>query len=302
MSQSLNQDTVWNTESIAKELCQNDRLQIAVSASDTPFALPHHHYEKFLVPHKGSAYFFMFFEKGTTGHQVDLQPLTVLEGELLFILPNQIHTAPPLTEGIKFFTLGFAQNSSSLLPQQFPFLINPFNTAKISFDEVSKQRVIHLFRTLNQLLHTDKARTDTMIIIAYLNSLLTEFNSAYFRNSSIKSLNGDDISTFIQFKMKVENDFREQPSIASIASDLLMSEDKLCRIVKRYCARSPKEYLIQRLILEAQRILFYDKISTKELAYELGFSDPDYFSRLFKKCTGKSISEFLKYCKELSRQ
>jgi AraC family transcriptional regulator, transcriptional activator of pobA len=301
MSRPLNQDTIWNTETIAKELCQNHHLQIAVSASGTPFALPMHHYEKFLVPHKGSNYFFMFFERGTTEHQLDLQPLTVLEGELLFTLPNQVHTAPRLTEETKYYTLGFTQNSSSLLPQQFPFLVNPFNTPKISFDEPSKHRVIHLFEILNQLLHTNNSNTDTLIIIAYLNSLLTEFNSAYFRNSSIKTADNGDISTFIQFKTEIENNLREQPSIASIASGLSLSEDKLCKIVKRYSARTPKEYLVQRLMLEAQRILFYDKISTKELAYELGFSDPDYFSRLFKKCTGKSISEFLNYCKELSR-
>jgi AraC-like DNA-binding protein len=301
MSRPLNQDAIWNTETIAKELCQNDHLQISMSASGTPFELPSHQYEKFLAPHRGSAYFFMFFEKGATEHKVDLQPLTVLEGELLFTLPNQIHTAPILTEGVKYFTLGFAQNSSSLLPQQFPFLISPFNTPKISFDKDSKQRVINLFETMNRLLHTESTKTDTTIIIAYLNSLLTEFNSAYFRNGSMGSSDSDDVSTFIQFKTKIENSFKEQPSIASIASGLSISEDKLCKIVKNYAARTPKEYLLQRLVLEAQRILFYDKISTKELAYELGFSDPDYFSRLFKKCTGKSISEFLTYCKELSR-
>jgi len=301
MKPPLNQNTIWNTETIARELCQNDHVKIAVSASDSQYALPLHHYEKFLVPHRGSAYFFMFFKSGTTEHQVDLQPITILEGELIFTQPNQVHTAPELKEGIKFFTLGFAQGASSLLPQQFPFLINPFNTPKISFDEVSKQRVINLFETLNQLLHSENTKNDTLIIIAYLNSLLTEFNSAYFKNSRIKSSGDDGISTFIQFKREVENSFKEQPSITSIASKLSISDDKLCKLVKHYAAHTPKEYLIHRLILEAKRSLFYDKISTKELAYELGFSDPDYFSRLFKKSTGKSNSEFLMYCKELSR-
>jgi len=59
---------------------------------------------------------------------------------------------------------------------------------------------------------------------------------------------------------------------------------------------------MQRLILETQRILFYEKSTVKELAYELGFADPNYFSRLFKKQTGKSISEFLIYIQDLSRQ
>jgi len=47
------------------------------------------------------------------------------------------------------------------------------------------------------------------------------------------------------------------------------------------------------LITEAQRKLRYSNTSIKELAYELGFNDPDCFSRLFKKSTGKSASEFL---------
>jgi AraC-like DNA-binding protein len=55
-------------------------------------------------------------------------------------------------------------------------------------------------------------------------------------------------------------------------------------------------------MLEAQRILFYEKSTGKELAYELGFADPDYFSRLFKKYTGKTISKFLIYIQDLSRQ
>jgi AraC-like DNA-binding protein len=302
MYKSPNQNNVWNTEIIAKELCQNDHLKIAVSASDSAYALPRHQYEKFLVPHKGSAYFFMFFEKGTTEHQVDLQPLTVAEGELLFTMPNQIHTAPPLKEGVKFFTLGFAQNASSLLPRQFPFLINPFHRPKIIFDESAQQRVINLFEIINKLLYSNHTRNDTVIVIAYLNSLLTEFNNAYFKNGKIQHSDDDDISTFIQFKLEIENSFKEHPSVAAIASKLSISDDKLCKIVKHYSTQTPKEYLIQRLILEARRVLFYEKISTKELAYELGFSDPDYFSRLFKKNTGKSISEFLSYCKELSRQ
>ena len=53
-------------------------------------------------------------------------------------------------------------------------------------------------------------------------------------------------------------------------------------------------------MLEAQRKLHYSKLSAKEVAYELGFSDPDYFSRLFKKSTGKSVSSYLEDLQDLS--
>jgi AraC-like DNA-binding protein len=53
-------------------------------------------------------------------------------------------------------------------------------------------------------------------------------------------------------------------------------------------------------MLEAQRRLHYSKPTIKELAYDLGFNDPDYFSRLFKKATKKSIKKYLSDIQDLS--
>jgi len=53
-------------------------------------------------------------------------------------------------------------------------------------------------------------------------------------------------------------------------------------------------------MIEAQRKLHYSNLSVKELAYELGFNDADYFSKFFKKCTGQSVTEFLGNTQDLS--
>jgi AraC family transcriptional activator of pobA len=293
---------VWNTGKIMDELSQHDKLRIVISSSDPTYSLPKHQYEKFNTPHRGDAYFFMFFEKGVTDHRVDWQTVRIVDGQLLFIMPNQVHASPPLKKGLKFHTLSFARNLLSLIPQQLPFLINPFNTPKITFDDTAGKRVSRLFEMLNQLLHDDHIKNDTGLILAYLNSLLTEFNTAYFNGLNPGGTDAEDISIFIQFKIRVENEFTSQPPVAAVAAKMLITENKLYKIVKHYSGFSPKEYLIQRLILEAQRIIFYDKPAAKELAYELGFSDPDYFSRLFKKKTGKSISQFVDEVEDLSRK
>ena len=47
-----------------------------------------------------------------------------------------------------------------------------------------------------------------------------------------------------------------------------------------------------RIILEAKRLLAYTAMSSKEIAYELGYDDPAYFSRLFFIKTGDSPSGF----------
>jgi AraC family transcriptional activator of pobA len=42
---------------------------------------------------------------------------------------------------------------------------------------------------------------------------------------------------------------------------------------------------MQEVVLEAKRLLYYSRLNVKEIAYELGYEDHTYFSRLFKQNT-----------------
>lgn len=135
--------------------------------------------------------------------------------------------------------------------------------------------------------------TEPELILAHLNSLLTEINMAYFALD--KSPADDKLSKYIRFKLFVENNLTLQPTIVAIAEELALNTNGLYQIVKQHSGLSPKEFIINRLILEAKRRLYYaESSSIKELAFELGFNDPDYFSRLFKKTTGQTIATFVK--------
>ena len=125
---------------------------------------------------------------------------------------------------------------------------------------------------------------------------------AYFKNKEPINILNNNLSKFIEFKLVVETHLTEQPSINTIAEKLALTTNSLYRIVKEYSGTSPKDFLTNRLMIEAQRKLQYSNLSVKELAYELGFNDPDYFSRLFKKCTGKNVSEVLEKRQDLSRE
>lgn len=271
---------------------QNDELGIKIRSNDNPY-LSVDIQEKILQPRRLSSYFIVLIESGSITYNLDLQDFALTDGHLLFAIPNQIFTPPAKTENLKYFKLLFDENTLALLPQQFPFLVNPLNAQTIILDSAVKERVIKVFGILDQILLSDKYETDTEIILAYLNSLLSEFNSAYFKSKGPVNIINTNLSKFVEFKLVVETNLTEQPSINAIAEKLALSTNSLYRIVKEYAGTSPKDYFISRLIAEAQRRLRYSNTSVKELAYELGFNDPDYFSRLFKKSTGKSVSEFL---------
>lgn len=238
-----------------------------------------------------SYYFFLFVLDGSGFHSVDLENYEIGKQELIFSLPYQVQQFPDAAHGSNYYKLGFDEQCLSRLPIQYPFLLNPLNQQKISFSQSAARRLQDIFRILLSLLQSSDS--DQELILAYLNSLLTEINAAYF--ACCKKPADDKLEKFIGFKVFVENNFVDHPTITQIAQELAVSTDTLYHIVKQYSGSSPKEFITHRLILEARRRLHYRQhITVKELAFELGFNDPDYFSRLFKKITGKTVANFFK--------
>lgn len=267
---------------------QNDKLPIRLVTPGFGH-LTVEEIRKYGYIHRRAYYFFLFMVDGCAQHRVDLQQFSVNANELLVVLPHQVHELAHPDENADYFKIGFDESCLSLLPKQYPFLVNPLNASKITFESSAAARIKSIFEILLGLLSV--MNTDPELILAYLNSLLAEINSAYF--SADQHPADSRLSKYIGFKVFVENNLTEHPRIRDIAGELAINTNSLYNIVKHYSGLSPKEFIINRLILEARRRLYYNESSSiKELAFELGFNDPEYFSRLFKKVTGKTIAGF----------
>ena len=277
-----------NIESLLTLFTQNNKLSIRL-ISPTFGHLSPEIADKYGLTHRKPHYFLFFMLDGLAHHGVDLQQFDIKNNELLFILPHQIHQLPSTKQGTDYYKIGFDENCLSLLPKQYPFLINPLNNQKIQFVPSAALRLKSVFEILTELL--SKMDTDPELVLAHLNSLLTEINTAYF--STNESPADNKLTKYIRFKLFVENNLTDHNTVGEIAEKLALNTNSLYNIVKHYSGLSPKEFITSRLILEAKRRLYYSESSVKELAYDLGFNDPEYFSRLFKKVTGKTISVFV---------
>jgi AraC-like DNA-binding protein len=280
-------------------LKQHNRLNIRVS-TNCNVQVPEDVYRQLLAPHRSLHYVFLLVGKGSSEHAVDMQPVTVNEGQLLFVLPHQIHFISQDVRPSQYAVLHFDQHCLSLLPKPFLFLLNPLGNQLLTFEARALERVRTLFGLLTQLLQERDANPE--LVLSNLNTLLTEFNHTYLANHKRGSDPDGHLSKFIGFKLMVEEQFMEQPAVQKIADSLSLTTNSLYNIVKHYAGVSPKEFIINRLMVEAQRRLYYFETSVKELAYELGFTDPGYFSRLFRKSTGRSITQFMKEIQDLSHQ
>lgn len=288
------------TIGLLDKIRHHDKLSIALN-ENCAIPLPEDVMRILRNPHRLSFYYFQYLEKGSATFKTDLEEFTIVDGELAFGLPNQIFTKLPYDINMRQYALSFDESILTLLPGSYSFLINPFNANSISFDAVSQQRVKNLLSALFQLLHAPGKQKKAEVILAHLHTLLTEFNTAYFEQYDTQQfVYNSKLSKYIAFKLAVETNLTENHDVQRIAEKLALTSSSLYGIVKEFAGVSPKEWLTNRLILEAQRKLQYSTISVKELAYELGFNDPGYFSRLFKKSTGKSVSRYLAELNDLS--
>ncbi|PLX35468.1 MAG: AraC family transcriptional regulator [Hyphomicrobiales bacterium] len=97
---------------------------------------------------------------------------------------------------------------------------------------------------------------------------------------------------YVRFRQLVEDHYREQWPVTRYAGALALSQARLNRLCKSFTGKSAGELLQDRIALEAQRLLIYSSATSTMIAYDLGFQDPAYFSRFFKRRTGLSPKRF----------
>jgi AraC family transcriptional activator of pobA len=84
----------------------------------------------------------------------------------------------------------------------------------------------------------------------------------------------------------VDAQYRRHPNVIQIANEMGITTVQLNRICRQVLGKSALEVIHARLLLEAQRELHYTTMSVKQIAFNLGFSNPGYFTRFFLRATG----------------
>lgn len=84
------------------------------------------------------------------------------------------------------------------------------------------------------------------------------------------------------------------PTVAMFAAELNLSPRYLSDLLKQETGKTAMDLIQLFLISEAKNLLNQGELTVNEIAYLLGFENPPYFSRLFKKETGVSPNQFRK--------
>lgn len=219
-----------------------------------------------------------------------------LEGPCLFTLP------PSVPHGFEFerdVTLGYVITLSQLL---------------LSDERLSRNSAVHdeLVRS-TQVIRLKSHPEDRQFIDQSINQLLNEYNNnepgkqqlfecllfamliklgRHLHAHHRQRHEGHYDTRYQQLGELIELHYREHLPSQFYADALCTTPIGLNRACKATTGKSLGDLLQDRLALEAQRMLIYSSAPVSLIAYELGFADPAYFARFFKRRVGTTPSIF----------
>jgi AraC family transcriptional activator of pobA len=97
-----------------------------------------------------------------------------------------------------------------------------------------------------------------------------------------------EVQLLRRFTTLLDRDFRTHHDAAHYADGLAVPPAALSRALSLVTGRSTKEHVTDRVMLEAARALRFTDATVGEVAHHVGFDDPLYFSRAFKRHAGEA--------------
>lgn len=95
-----------------------------------------------------------------------------------------------------------------------------------------------------------------------------------------------------RFEALVDAHYAEHLPVSTYAAKLGVTPTHLTRVMRAATGRPASAAVQERIIREARRNLAYSNLSISQIAYGLGYEDPAHFSRVFRRSTGLSPTEF----------
>jgi len=144
-----------------------------------------------------------------------------------------------------------------------------------------------------EILETEykKEQSDYFLLRSLLETLIHYMTS--LKPQSIEKLDLN-CQRLVDARKYIEQYYKEEKNVEFYARKMELSSKRLNEIFKELLGQTVTQVLHHRLLLEAKRELVSQTKTIQSISDDLGFENPSYFARFFKKNEGSSPTEFLK--------
>ena len=245
--------------------------------------------------HRDDHYIFLLQKSGKTRVMIDFEEIVVQGVSLFFIKPGQVHYYLLQQSNGYFLAV-----DTKLLDDACRFFLDNSSIQLLNIDDSSSlEKLVLLINDICIHDYKDKFSTEAMqnLISGYINLIVSLFNQ---KEVIINKQNARPLIIANTFKNFIKKYFREYRKPSDYANMLNISSPYLNEIVKRITGFTTSYWIQQEIFLEAKRLLINTNLSAKEIAYQLGFEDYAYFTRLFKKINNVTPIAFREQYSNLS--
>ncbi len=251
--------------------------------------------QKASKPHRHSFYQLLWF-RNSGKHYIDYEVIKHPANTLFLINKNQIHyfCADSSNEGFLFhFNDSFISNLNLDLLSRFTISIfNEIVEPYIILEDQNSRIIEDNAKRILTEFEEEKENYSHIILHQFL-GLLYQIERIKNEQTPFKTDANSDFYKIVKFKQEVIKNIDEQLGLEEFASRLDISTKKLTALTKQYTSLTPGALIKELKILEAKRMLSHQDVSIKEIAYSLGFDQPTYFTKFFKKETKLTPKQFL---------
>lgn len=206
------------------------------------------------------------------------------EGDLFLLFPGEWHSYyPSPSQGWKSYWIGFSgRNMDDRVRAGFLSPEKPIYYVGYS------SGIVSLYKAARKAADEEAAYTQ-QLLAGIVNNLIGLMYSLE-RNLQL-SRNQSHVDMVQRAQARIRESLESPLTIQQVAEEQGVSYSNFRKLFKEFTGLSPASYQQELRLMRAKELLSTTEMSIKEIAYQLNFESPDYFSAKFKLKTGRRPSE-----------
>ncbi len=247
-----------------------------------------------ITPSKEESHTLIFVTEGSYKTKIGFKEFTITSDNIVVLQAGVVFSTEHLSKNVKGYTCHFHPNlligkfGNRPLNLEFEFL-NISSYPIIEVPNNAKSTILNLLQRLTTEFRSE-GKPNPDIVHAYVYTLLIELKELYGSNSLVGKSAAYQITN--QLRKLAHEKVKENLKASDFAKMMNISPNHLNKSVKTITAKSASHLIDEVKLIEIKYLLYHSNFSISEISYEMGYADPSYFTRFFKKREGVSPVEF----------
>jgi AraC family transcriptional regulator, transcriptional activator of pobA len=247
--------------------------------------------------HRHDFFFILALKKGSGIHEIDFTPYNVLDHSVFFLRPGQVHQLH-LKAGSSGYLIEF--NTTFYHPKDKVSIERLRKASNKNFCELQIDRFNRILEVLASMYeeYREKEEGYQEVIKASLDIFFIEYvRQSPHPNKVVTTAASYTQERFEEFQELLDKHIATEKQVSQYTDRMSLSAYQLNEITKSSVGKTASDLINEHIILEAKRYLLATPNQVKDIADLLGYEDPSYFIRFFKKHTGHAPDAFRQHFK-----